>query len=83
MGLVIGLKQAFGVEIVGLVTTSGILIAIIVFALRGMISDIFAGIALNIERPLKKGDWIELNDGSIGQVQEINWRATRLLTREK
>lgn len=83
IGLVIGLNQAFGIEIVGLVTTSGIVIAIIGFALRGMISDIFTGIALNIERPLKKGDWIELNDGSIGQVQEINWRATRLLTREK
>ncbi|MDA0655919.1 MAG: mechanosensitive ion channel family protein [Proteobacteria bacterium] len=70
------LTFVYGFEISGLVTTSG-------FALRNMIADVFTGIALGIERPMREGDWIELvDDHLIGQVTEINWRATRLVTKE-
>lgn len=64
----------------GLVATSGVLIAVLGFALRNMIADIFSGIALNIEGPYRIGDWIELPPGLTGRVDEINWRATRLVT---
>ena len=66
--------------VTGLLATSGVLIAVLGFALRNMIADIFSGIALNIERPYRIGDWIELAPGVSGQVDEINWRATRLIT---
>jgi small-conductance mechanosensitive channel/CRP-like cAMP-binding protein len=72
----------FDIEVTGLVTASGLTIAVIGFALRNMIADVFTGIALNIEHPLKIGDWVELDDGTIGGVVEINWRATRLVTKE-
>ncbi|WP_247878282.1 mechanosensitive ion channel family protein [Azospirillum sp. TSO22-1] len=68
--------------VTGLLATSGVLIAVLGFALRNMIADIFSGIALNIERPYRIGDWIELAPGVAGQVDEINWRATRLITTE-
>jgi small-conductance mechanosensitive channel/CRP-like cAMP-binding protein len=77
------LTFVFGFEISGLVTTSGIALAVIGFALRNMIADVFTGIALGIERPMREGDWIELvDDQLVGQVTEINWRATRLVTKE-
>ena len=75
------LALAFGIDVSGLVTTSGVAIAIIGFALRNMIADVFTGIALGIEQPLRIGDWIELEDGTVGRVAEINWRATRLVTK--
>ena len=76
------LAFVFDVSVSGFLTGSGIVIAVIGFALRNLIADVFTGIALGIERPLHIGDWIELADGAGGEVVEINWRATRLLTRE-
>lgn len=77
------LSFVFDVAVVGLLTTSSILLAVIGFALRTMISDLFTGIALGIERPFKIGDWIELEDGPVGRIASMNWRATRLVTREE
>ena len=65
--------------VTGLLATSGVAIAVLGFALRNIIADIFAGIALNIEHPYHIGDWLELSPGVAGRVDEINWRATRLI----
>jgi small-conductance mechanosensitive channel/CRP-like cAMP-binding protein len=66
----------------GLIATSSVLIAVIGFALRNIIGDIFSGIAVGVDQPYRIGDWIEAVPGSAGRVVEINWRATRLVTRE-
>jgi small-conductance mechanosensitive channel len=76
------LAFVFGQPIAGLVATSGVLVAVIGFALRNMIADVFSGIALNLEHPYRIGDWIEVAPGTVGRVAEINWRATRLVTRD-
>lgn len=77
------LSMVLNVSVTGLVTASGIVIAVIGFALRGMIADIFTGIALGVERPVETGDWIELDNGKVGRVVEMNWRATRLVTNDE
>ena len=66
----------------GLVTTSGVAIAVIGFALRNIISDLFSGLALGIDAPYRIGDWIETAEGSAGRVTELSWRTTRLVTRD-
>lgn len=81
--LIIVLSFVFDLPVTGLLTTSSIVIAVIGFALRGMISDLFTGVALGVERPFSIGDWVELNDGTVGKVVMMNWRATRLLTKEE
>ena len=75
--------KVYAVPVTGVLTTSGIFIAIIGFALRNMISDVFTGIALGMERPFSVGDWIQIVDGTLGKVVEMNWRSTRLITREE
>jgi small-conductance mechanosensitive channel/CRP-like cAMP-binding protein len=77
------LSFVFGLPVTGLVTTSGVMVAVIGFALRNMIADVFSGIALNLERPYRIGDWIEVAPSLVGRVAEINWRATRLETRDR
>ena len=72
----------YGVPIAGLITTSGVLVAIIGFALRDMLASLFSGIALNIEHPFAIGDWIGLDTGDVGQVVEVSWLTTRLRTKE-
>ncbi|NKC23100.1 mechanosensitive ion channel family protein [Ochrobactrum oryzae] len=61
---------------------SGLLIAILGFALRSSLADVFSGIALGIEAPYRIGDWISIDDVTRGRVMEIGWRTTRLSTRD-
>ena len=66
----------------GLLATSGVLAAIIGFAIQRMIADVFSGLALNLEHPFAVGDWIETATGVTGQVLVANWRAVHLVTIE-
>jgi branched-chain amino acid transport system substrate-binding protein len=80
----------FDRKLSSLLATSGVIAMILGLALQINISNIFSGIALNMERPFRIGDWImvhgrredpELN--IIGRVVDINWRTTRLETTNK
>lgn len=66
----------------GIFATSSVMIAIIGFAVRNLVSDFFSGITLGLERSFHIGDWIELEEGVIGKVIEMNWRSTKIATRE-
>jgi small-conductance mechanosensitive channel/CRP-like cAMP-binding protein len=68
-----------GYSITGLSISTGAAAALLAFAMQQTLGDLFAGIALSIERPFKLGERIRLADGSEGKVVDINWRATRLL----
>lgn len=69
--------------LVGSVATSGVVIAILGFALRNIIADIVLGMALGLERSYRIGDWLKIDNGVSGVVIDINWRTTRLLTRNQ
>jgi len=76
------LMQVFGQSAFGLVTTSSVAVAVVGFALRNIISDVFSGLVLGMDPPYRIGDWIETTDGCAGRVEEVSWRTTRLRTRE-
>jgi small-conductance mechanosensitive channel/CRP-like cAMP-binding protein len=81
------LSNVFNLPLTGFWATSSAGALVIGFALRNMILDLFTGLAINIEKPYKVGDWIEIHSALeqrdvIGQVIEINWRATHLQTEE-
>ncbi len=61
-----------------LLYSTGVGAALLAFALQQTLGDLFSGIALSIERPFRIGDWLRMDDGTEGQVTDINWRATRL-----
>lgn len=86
---IIGITSfVFNLSVTGLVATSGAIGLIVAFALRNMILDIFVGLAVNIERPYRIGDYIKVRGVSRpeqdleGLVTEINWRTTRLKSRD-
>jgi small-conductance mechanosensitive channel len=70
-----GAAILWDIPVGSLMTTSGLLVAVIGLALKNMLSDLFNGISL----PVKVGDWIEVG-GARGRVIEISWRATKLVT---
>ena len=59
-------------------TSSGVVVALIAFALNRPIGDTFSGIALTLERPFTVGDWIDAGNETIGMVKSVSWRATTL-----
>ncbi|MCB2055812.1 MAG: mechanosensitive ion channel family protein [Geminicoccaceae bacterium] len=77
------LAEVFDLPLTHIVTTSSVLVAVIGFALRDMLASLFAGIALNVEKPYSIGDWIEVAPGKVGRVVEVGWLTTRLVTKEK
>jgi len=75
--LVVLLRASFGVDVAALVATSAALSIVLGFALQETLANLFAGLALMLERPFEPGDWIQMGD-LIGRVQEVSWRAVRL-----
>jgi small-conductance mechanosensitive channel/CRP-like cAMP-binding protein len=50
------------------------------FALQDTLGNLFAGLAIQIEKPFRVGQWVHLA-GKDGLVSEITWRATKIRTR--
>jgi len=46
-------------------------------ALQDLLSNVIAGIALELGKPFTPGDWLVI-DGKHAEVIEVNWRSTRL-----
>lgn len=63
-----------------LLATSAVGAVIMGFALQDTLSNFFAGLALQIDRPFKPGHWIEVGPFQ-GRVKEITWRATKIQTK--
>jgi small-conductance mechanosensitive channel/CRP-like cAMP-binding protein len=74
--------RAAGVEPGSLLTTSALLTAVIGLSLQETLGNLFAGLAIQAQRPFDVGDWIQFDENHIGKVLGINWRATRVLTIE-
>lgn len=64
-----------------LLTTSAVGAVVVGFALQDTLGNLFAGLAIQIEKPFRVGHWIRVADRD-GQVQQITWRATKLRTQD-
>lgn len=49
-------------------------------ALQDTMSNFFAGIWIAMDRPVTRGDYVELDSGQAGFVEEIGWRHCKLRT---
>jgi len=70
--------DAFGIQVTALVAAFGIGGLAIAFALQGTLSEFFAGVYIMSDRPVRIGDYIELDSGQKGYVVDIGWRSTRI-----
>src|SRR4051812_14041180 len=62
------------------VTTTAVGAVVIGFALQDTLGNLFAGLAIQIEKPFRVGHWVTIG-GKDGLVSEITWRATKLRTK--
>ena len=64
-----------------LLSGSGVAAIVLAFATQNMLGGVIAGMSLQISKPYKVGDWLQLQD-RFAEVMEINWRSTRLRTND-
>ena len=74
--------DVFGFQLTAVLATSAVFSIVLGLALQDTLGNLFSGVSLQIDRPFKIGDWVEIHSGSEkwnGQIQEISWRATTLM----
>jgi len=64
----------------GFIVSSGVVVGVVGLAFQPILGDVIAGIGLTVERPFATGDWIALEDGVMGEVINVDWRATEIKT---
>jgi small-conductance mechanosensitive channel/CRP-like cAMP-binding protein len=62
------------------VATTAVGAVVIGFALQDTLGNLFAGLAIQIEKPFRVGHWVTIG-GKDGLVSEITWRATKIRTK--
>ncbi len=76
------LQAVFKVGDLGALLGASAIFSIIVgLAVQDSLGNVVAGLFMHVDRPLKVGDWVLVN-GVEGRVVEMNWRSTRLVTRQ-
>ena len=63
-----------------IVATTAVGAVVIGFALQDTLGNLFAGLAIQIEKPFRVGDWVTISSQD-GMVSEITWRATKMRTK--
>ena len=65
-----------------LLVSSTVLSAVIGLALQDTLKNIFSGMALDLEKPFKPGDWLMIDGQTRARVIEMSWRSTHLRTKQ-
>ena len=68
-------------QLKGVLAGSGVVAIILGFAGQSFFAGIIAGISIQLNRPYKVGDWLQVGE-RFAEVMEINWRSTRLRTND-
>ena len=77
MGVLIVLDQ-LGLSIAPLVAGLGIGGLAVALALQGTLTNFFAGLNMLTDGSVRVGDFVELDGGMSGYVDQIGWRSTRI-----
>lgn len=72
--------QSLGISITPILTALGVGGLAVALALQDTLSNLFAGIQVVSTRKINAGDYIKLESGHEGFVEDVNWRYTTLNT---
>ncbi len=72
------LLNGLGVSITPILTALGVGGLAVALALQNTLSNLFAGIHILVEKPVRVGDYMKLSEGNEGFVSDIGWRTTRV-----
>jgi small-conductance mechanosensitive channel len=69
---------SLGISITPLITTLGVGGLAVALALQDTLANLFAGIHILLEKSIRVGDFIKIESGQEGYVDDITWRTTRV-----
>ncbi len=72
--------QSVGISIAPILTALGVGGLAVALALQDTLANLFAGIHIILTRQIRRGDYIKLESGEEGFVEDINWRNTVIKT---
>lgn len=70
--------SVLGISITPLITALGVGGLAVALALQDTLANLFAGMHILVERAIRVGDFIRLESGQEGYVDDITWRTTRV-----
>jgi small-conductance mechanosensitive channel len=70
--------SVLGISITPLLTALGVGGLAVALALQDTLANLFAGIHILMEKSVRVGDFIKLETGQEGYVEDITWRTTRV-----
>ena len=74
------LSSIWGVDLSAALTALGVTSLVVSFALQDTLSGLASGFLLLSDQPFQPGEWIQTGEDE-GVVVDINWRTTRIRTR--
>ena len=81
LAAVLLVNQVGRLDLMGLVTTSAVLTAVLGLAIQEPLKDLIAGLELQLGDDLRLGDLVEIGAGQArGRVESVSWRDTTLRT---
>jgi len=81
VALLLVASRIYGIQPSGVLFSSTVVVGIIGWAMQDLLGNVISGVALQVGRPFKAGDWLII-DPHHAEVIEINWRSTRLRTND-
>jgi len=69
-----------GIQITPVLTALGVGGVAVALALQDTLANLFAGVHIIVDRPIRVGDYVKVGDAGEGSVTDIGWRSTRLKT---
>ncbi len=70
--------SVLGISITPLITALGVGGLAVALALQDTLANLFAGIHILMEKAIRVGDFIKLESGQEGYVEDITWRTSRI-----
>lgn len=68
--------STLGISITPVIASLGIGSLAVALALQSTLENFFSGVQLVADKPIRVGDYIELDSGEQGYVEKIGWRST-------
>jgi small-conductance mechanosensitive channel len=73
------LMSSLGIQVAPILTALGVGGLAVALALQDTLSNLFAGLHLLADRPIRIGDYVKILEGNVeGYVVDIGWRSTRI-----
>ena len=80
IGLLIILDN-LNISIAPMLTALGVGGLAVSLALKDTLSDVFAGLHILLSKKVEPGDFVSLDSGEMGYIQNISWRNTKMMER--